>query len=64
MIVDHLAAKITTVVPMSGSLQSQYSPSSILTFFLNIWYLQYKINELIEVSGAWALPSAGEGDAT
>ena len=39
MIVDHLAAKITTVVSLSGSLQSQYSPSSILTFFLNIYYL-------------------------
>ena len=50
MIVEHLAAQITAVLPRSGGLQSQYNPSRILTFVLNIWYLQDKINELIEAS--------------
>jgi len=54
MIVDHLRTRITAVLPLSAGLQEQYKPSSLLTFFLNIFYLQYKLNELIQVSDIWA----------
>ena len=65
MIVDHLRTLITAVLPQSAGLQAQYSPSSILTFFLNIFYLQYKINELVEASDTWAsADTAGESEAT
>ena len=54
MLVDHLRGVITAVLPQSSALQAQYNPSSVLTFFLNIFYLQYKINELVEASDTWA----------
>ena len=53
MLVEHLRSRISAVLPMSASIQEQNAPSSILTFFLNIWYLQYKINELVESDAAW-----------
>lgn len=58
MIVDHLRIRIAAVLPQSTGLQEQYKPSSVLTIFLNIFYLQYKLNELIEVSDIWATPPA------
>ena len=64
MIIDHLRTLITAVLPQSAGLQAQYSPSSVLTFFLNIFYLQYKINELVAASDAWAsADTAGESEA-
>ena len=53
MIIDHLGSRIAAVLPQSAGLQEQYKPSSLLTFFLNIFYLQYKINELIQLSDIW-----------
>jgi len=54
MIVDHLRSRIAAVLPQSAGLQEQYKPSSLLTFFLNIFYLQYKLNELVQVGDIWA----------
>ncbi len=65
MIVDHLRGLITAVLPQSSALQAQYNPSSVLTFFLNIFYLQYKINELVEASDTWgSADTAGDSKAT
>ena len=50
MLAKHLARQLATAVPESASMLAQYEPSSLPTFFLNISYLQYKINELIQVS--------------
>src|SRR4029078_5073349 len=53
MLVEHLRSRISAVLPMSASIQEQNAPSSILTFFLSIWYLQYKINEMVDSDAAW-----------
>ena len=58
MLADHLEEKITAVLPNSASVKGQFTPSSVLTFFLTIFYLQYKINRIIDESALWETPVA------
>jgi hypothetical protein len=60
ILIDHLAAKIREVLPVSAGFEAMLAPSSILTFFLNIWYLQYKINEFIDQSSRWSQAATTE----
>ncbi len=53
ILADHLTSKTGAVLPVSLSFQTASNPSNLLTFFLTIWYLQYKINQLIDESRAW-----------
>jgi hypothetical protein len=53
IMMDHQRHLVRAVVPQSAGLQDQFDPSSILTFFFHVWYLQHKINELVETSAAW-----------
>ena len=54
ILADHLESKIRAVLPASVGLQASSSHHSfLLTFIFNIWYLQYKINQFIDESGAW-----------
>jgi hypothetical protein len=62
ILVDHLASKIRAVLPVSAGLETSSSPSSLLTFFFNIWYLQYKINQFLDESRAWAQAGTVGGD--
>jgi len=55
---DHLDEKITAVIPHGASVRAQFTPSSILTFFFSIYYLQYKINRFLEESALWETPVA------
>ena len=61
ILADHAAAKVTAVLPSSLGVQSLSAPSSLLTRFFNIWYLQYKISELIVEGNAWDQAAAAEG---
>jgi hypothetical protein len=64
ILADHMESKIRAVLPVSVGIQSSSSPSNLLTFFLNIWYLQYKINQLVDESRAWTLAALDEEPAT
>jgi len=62
---DHLTSKIRAVLPVSVGFPTSSSPSNLLTFFLTIWYLQYKINQFIDESRAWTQAgTVGEDPAT
>jgi hypothetical protein len=60
ILIDHLSRRMNEVLPNSLGLQYEASPSSALTFFFTIFYLQYKINEFITLSDAWTLPSTAQ----
>ncbi len=45
ILADHLASKLRG--SLHASAASISNPSSFLTFFFQIWYLQYKINEVL-----------------
>jgi hypothetical protein len=64
ILADHMESKIRAVLPVSVSIQSSSNPSNLLTFFLNIWYLQYKINQLVDESRAWTQAAVAEEPAT
>jgi hypothetical protein len=64
MLADHMESKIKAVLPVSVGIQGSSNPSNLLTFFLNIWYLQYKINQLVDESRAWSQAAVGEEPAT
>jgi hypothetical protein len=53
IIADDLSARVEAVLPSSLGVQSFSAPSTLLTFFFHIWYLQYKLNELIDQRRAW-----------
>jgi hypothetical protein len=59
ILMDHAAA-IAKAFPVTLGLEGRFSPSAILTFFLHIWYLQHKINELVDESRAWNHPAHPE----
>ncbi|HEU5256837.1 MAG TPA: hypothetical protein VFU28_12650 [Vicinamibacterales bacterium] len=58
MLTDHLDEKITAVLPHGASVRAQFTPSSVLTFFFSIYYLQYKINRFLDESALWESPVA------
>jgi hypothetical protein len=64
MIVDHLGGQVSDVLPRSTGILDQYSPSSLLTFLLNIFYLQFKLNELVAVGELWSSAETVEAAAT
>ena len=48
---DHLSPQATGPLSSTAALQSEVSISGVLTFFCGIFYLQYKINRLLERFG-------------
>jgi hypothetical protein len=56
IVADDLASRAEAALPGSLGAQSFDAPSSLLTFFFQIWYLQYKLNELIDQRRAWETP--------
>src|SRR5262245_25896438 len=59
MIADHARSLITALARNTGS-QERYEPSFLLTLLLDVFYLQYKINELNKMSDTWATESLPE----
>ena len=53
IIADHSASMVVSILPGNLAARSLSTPSSLLTFLINIWYLQYRTNELIDECRAW-----------
>jgi hypothetical protein len=53
ILAEHSASRVSAVLPGTLGVQAVSAPSSLLTFLLNIWYLQYAINELIDEWRVW-----------
>ncbi len=56
ILLDHSESQRTGMFASNVVMEQQSSFSSVATFFFGIWYLQYKINGLIE---DWKLQARG-----
>ena len=48
ILLDHSEVQRTGMFASNVAMEQQSSFSSVATFFLGIWYLQYKINRFVE----------------
>lgn len=53
MLAEHLRMRTSAVLPSSMGLQTDAEPSRLLTFLFTHLYLQYRINQCIEMTEAW-----------
>jgi Domain of unknown function (DUF4234) len=60
IIADDLSSRAEAVLPVSLGVQALYAPSTLLTLFFDVWYLQYKLNDLIDQRRAWETPVSVE----
>ncbi len=54
ILMDHFVVESSGPFSSTISLQSEAQLSGLATFFLGIYYLQYKINRLLELNVPWA----------
>ena len=62
ILMDHSESRVSRLLPGALGIQ-RMAPSALLTVLFNHWYLQFKINQLIDESRAWEQPLAPLPDA-